>query len=177
MEEFKVIPDFPRYSISNLGNVINNVTGRIISQRKASNGYMRFNVRKGDVEYEKPTTLHTHRAVAELFLPKVDGKPYINHKDADKTNNRVDNLEWCTAQENSQHAYKAVDGLAEIYHINIVKAQEAVCKPIAVYKDGVLIATYKSERETAKALGISIKTITNAMRGMKNRKGYEFKRI
>lgn len=45
-----------------------------------------------------------HRLVGELFLKKVKGKDYINHKDGNKKNNHVDNLEWCTQKENLIHA-------------------------------------------------------------------------
>ena len=173
-EEYRVIPEYPRYSVSNYGNVMNNTTGQIISQRKATNGYLRFNVRKGGSKYEKPKTLHTHRAVAELFLPKVDGKPYVNHKDADKTNNNVDNLEWCTPQENSIHACENIKGLKETYAKNLEKTYATISKPIAVYKDGILIGKYASKVETAKALGIDAKTVYNGLHGMKNRQGYTF---
>lgn len=47
-----------------------------------------------------------HRVVAESFLPKVAGKDYINHKNGIKTDNRVENLEWCTKSENTTHAYE-----------------------------------------------------------------------
>ena len=50
--------------------------------------------------------LYIHRAIALAFIPNPENKPCINHKDGNKLNNSIDNLEWCTHQENMIHAGK-----------------------------------------------------------------------
>lgn len=105
MENWKTIPEFDRYSVSDYGRVMNNQTGQVISQRLSRNGYLRVNLRKGDVEYEKPTVIHVHRMVGLCFVDNPLKKPQLNHIDGDKKNNHVSNLEWVTSSENINHAY------------------------------------------------------------------------
>lgn len=178
MENWKVIKEYPRYSVSDNGRVKNNASNKIISQRQATNGYMRVNVRTGAEKYEKPITLSVHRLVAEYFLPKVDGKEYVNHKDCDKTNNFASNLEWCTAKENSIHAYKSKPIYRDKRNSNIAKAQDCCKKKILAYKDNVLIGEYESIRQASKDLNISVKTIYNCLHNKHNNKnGYVFKGV
>ena len=106
LEIWKNISGYERYEVSNLGRVRNNKSGKILSMRKAENGYLRVNLRKGNVKYEKPTVIHVHRLVAEAFLAPIVGKNCVNHIDGDKENNCVDNLEWVTNKENTMHAIK-----------------------------------------------------------------------
>lgn len=74
--------------------------GRILKQAKDKDGYNVVAFYKDG----KQKPIKIHRLVAKIFLPMVDGKNEVNHKDGNKTNNNVSNLEWVTHKENQSHA-------------------------------------------------------------------------
>lgn len=86
------------YFVSNYGR-IKSKNGDIKSQREDKDGYLRttFYINGENKTYK------THYLVASLFLHNKDNKQTVNHKDGNKTNNNVNNLEWCTIQENLEH--------------------------------------------------------------------------
>lgn len=65
-------------------------------------GYHRTNLSKNG----NNRTVKVHRIVAQAFIPNPDNKPQVNHKDGNKQNNHIDNLEWCTQSENLKHAFR-----------------------------------------------------------------------
>lgn len=105
MELIKSIKEFERYKITSYGRIIG-INNQEISQRKASNGYLRVNLRYGTEKYEKPKTRSVHRLVAEAFIENPLNLNSVNHKDGNKENNDVNNLEWVTEQYNTIHSFK-----------------------------------------------------------------------
>ena len=87
-----------KYEVSDEGRIRNSTTGREIKQFLGRDGYMRTQI--------AGKTRLVHRVIAKAYIPEDPSKPFINHKDGNKQNNRVDNLEWCTRSENMYHAYK-----------------------------------------------------------------------
>ena len=105
IEEWKDIKDYEgKFQVSSYGNVRNiNYYGtgiiKIVNQRPNENGYMVVSLSKN----KKTKPCKVHRLVAETFLPNPENLPEVNHKDENKTNNRVENLEWKTHRGNCNH--------------------------------------------------------------------------
>lgn len=88
------------YSITPEGDVFSHRSLRFLKNSKNNSGYYTCKLYKdGVVHYNL-----VHRLVAELYIPNPDNKPCVNHKDGDKENNSVSNLEWCTYSENNEHS-------------------------------------------------------------------------
>lgn len=88
------------YSITTTGELYNNKTNKWLKGQINKNGYKSYNI---SIDGEKKR-LYAHRMVAETYLPKIQGKTIVNHKDGNKLNNDVNNLEWVTTKENINHA-------------------------------------------------------------------------
>jgi len=96
--EWKIINN---YQVSNTGRVIGK-SGKELKPAINQQGYYQVAFHINGVQYNK----RVNRLVAECFIPNPENKPEVNHKDGDKRNNHVDNLEWCTKSENQLHAFR-----------------------------------------------------------------------
>lgn len=137
-EIWKDAPGFPGYQVSNAGRVRS--FERILVPDNVK-GYYRVRLyRKGRV-----SRVYIHRLVASAFVPNPGGLPQINHKNEIKTDNRPDNLEWCTAQYNNTY------GTARI------RAAKAKSKAVGQYTpDGILIAKYERIKDARDLFGSHI---------------------
>lgn len=96
--EIKKIEGY-NYHITSNGDVFSYHCNKLLKPR-LNKGYFYVNLSNNG----KMKTFKIHRLVAESFLPNHSNLPIVNHKDGNKQNNHVDNLEWCTHSENTKHA-------------------------------------------------------------------------
>ncbi|WNL63116.1 HNH homing endonuclease [Citrobacter phage Ci1] len=102
-EVFKDVVGYEEYfQISNFGRVFSKRSNKILKYSR-SGLYLAISTKLNG--RGKSTCLKIHRLVAEAFIPNPNNFSVVNHKDGNKHNNHVDNLEWCTQKENMIHAF------------------------------------------------------------------------
>lgn len=158
METWKPLPK-ERYShlfeVSDKGNVRKTSTKRLCSQH-IRNGYKATNFY--DPSTKKKNTYNVHRLVLLAFDTEHQRR-YVNHKNGDKTDNRLENLEWVTAKENTAHALRT----------KITKSHPKKVKQYT--RDGDYIATFDSIIEAAAKTGANDRHISAVCRGKRKTTG------
>lgn len=153
----KYIRIFGKYEVSNLGNVRNSNSGKVLKPAKDRYGYLYVCLHElGKNHYKK-----IHRLVAEAFVDNEEDKPCIDHIDGDKTNNIYTNLRWVTPKENSNNP---------ITLENI----RANCKPPRITKPVMCIETqitYSSAVDAEKITNIDSSAIGKCCRGERGTAG------
>lgn len=146
---------FGKYKVSNMGRIMDK-NGDLLSLYDHPRGYKSVSLSLCD-NYRLKLV---HRIVAETFIPNPENKPQINHKDGNKENNKVNNLEWVTQKENSVHASENGLLLRKKYNSNISKLQKnEVLQIRSIYEQ-----KWVTMKEVANAYNISIQAVSKIIR-------------
>lgn len=168
MAEWRDIEGYEgRYQVSDDGRVWSYKTMKELRTSFDKSGYKVLNLYK-DKLYNN---CKVHRLVAQTFIPNPDNKPQVNHIDGDKTNNRVENLEWVTCKENMKHARQR--GLYRDSELSRRK-----CIVATSIETGEKMA-FESMTLASEQLGISLNYISdlvNRKNGTNIGKGYRFEK-
>jgi hypothetical protein len=156
----KAIPGYPNYSVTKDGKVWSELKQIFLKEVDNGNGYKK--VMLCDKLTKKAYLIH--RIVALTYLDNIDNKPCVNHKNGIKSDNRLENLEWCTYSENNKHAFRT--GLkchSELQKSKISKnAEKYSCKIVLDTATGVF---YNSVVEASKYYNINIASIYSYLNG------------
>lgn len=157
MEIWKPIKDYEDlYMINITGKIksLNHNKSRILKQHLFKSGYLYVCLSK----HSKCKWHMVHRLVAQTFIPNPDGLPEVNHKDENKTNNDISNLEWCNSR----------------YNANYGTRNKRKSKPIQCIETGII---YWGVREMERQTGIPHNNIAKAIRNGTISGGYHWKYI
>jgi hypothetical protein len=147
-EAWKMIPSYEDYMISNLGRVSSkkgNAIAHTLMSPTNMNGYKRIKLSK----FGKSKTYLVHRLVLIAFIGIDETKSFANHKNGNRSDNRLDNLEWVTAKENVKHGFDVLGRT-----MNFVK-------PVTQYlENDSFVKDWTSIMEASKGLGLSHSSIS-----------------
>jgi NUMOD4 motif/HNH endonuclease len=140
-EIFKPIVGFEElYEISNLGRVYSIRASKFLKPMKYRGGYIEVMLRK---PREKKKHCKIHRLVAEHFIDNPNNYPQVNHKDLNKLNNSMDNLEWCDSSYNAKYNH-------------VSKLTKTNWRSVAIrFKGGNIISIHHSIADAARCYGVS----------------------
>ena len=120
LENWKKVAGFETYSVSDRGNVRNDKTGRILKPGTNTHGYLFVNLKKNN----KSSIKDVHRLVSLAFIPNLENKKYVDHINNYKTNNKLENLRWATAQQNQQNSKLSKKNTTGTKGVSFVKKQK-----------------------------------------------------
>lgn len=186
MEKWKTVKGYSMYKVSDKGRVKSidryrpwkhhgrngamKIKGKMLKAVNTSVGYLQVGLSKNG----KSKSVHIHRLVAATFLPKPKNATQVNHKDGNKKNNNLQNLEWCNSSENGLHSYRALGNKA--WHKGKQGKNTPTSKPILQKTlNGKVVKRWDCGLDAVRDGGFESSCISRCASGkQKNHKGYRW---
>lgn len=152
-ETWRLVQGFNDFVVSNKGNVKNIRLNIKKSTRTTPNGYEVITLKENGEKHTK----YVHRLVAEAFIPNPENLPCVNHKDENKQNNSIENLEWCDVAYNNgygTHNERIKETKTKLYGRKVAQID---------VRTNEIIRTFESETEAANFVGITKQAIRWAL--------------
>ena len=153
MEEFKKIDGYDNYEVSNLGNVRNIDTGKVLKPCINSCGYYIVNLYKD----RNRKFFYTHRLIALYFIPNPENLPCIDHIDRDRTNNSISNLRWISKSNNNRNRTKMQNTSSKFIGVCFEKARGKYRAAIRFDNNKKCIGYYEKEEDAGLAFDNFVK--------------------
>lgn len=147
--EWREVKEYTNYEVNQFGEIRHKKRKKVLKPRSNNSyQYVNFKINGKNINFA------VHRIVANAFIPNPNGYTEVNHKDYDKTNNCVDNLEWVSSSQNKQHAFLKKEN------------KRSRGKAVNQYtKEGIFIKTFDTITDAAEELGCCIAAISNCCLG------------
>jgi hypothetical protein len=168
MEEWRVINEFPNYDISNFGDIRNNKTGKELKSC-IKGGYANINL-KNDKHRQ---SCKIHRLVALAFIQNPENKPDVNHKDKNKLNNNLTNLDWMTRKENNIHRCQGIK-ITSNKNKHVLRIDKDTNDVLEKYNSIELAGTWAFNNGFTKTIHNGRNSIGNCLNGLTHM-AYKFK--
>lgn len=169
-EQWKCIPEYPNVEISDTGLVRSRRTKKLIEQRITHKGYPSVSIKNSQGIYKSRVV---HRLVAYAFIHNPLLKATVNHKDLNKTNNHISNLEWMSVKENVRHAWDSGHRGFNGQRMSGPEASEVLKKKVLFDNTSV----FDSVTDLAKFLGVQQASVSHALKRTGRIKGRSVKLI
>lgn len=169
---WKVIPVDNNYEASDDGKIREIATHKLVAQWPDKDGYLMATLSKH--------LYRVHRLIAQTFISNPNNLPVVNHKNFQKDDNHIDNLEWVSYSDNSKHSFTGhhrdstlIEWTRQVQHLGA----EASKTKVGQYDlNDNLLCIYNSQREASEQTGICRSSITRCVRGIrKTAGGYKWK--
>lgn len=121
-EEWKIIEGFENYQVSSEGRIKSFVRKERILKNIIKHGYSYVGIIKDGKQYK----FRVHRLVAKAFIPNSENLKIVNHKNRNKSDNRVDNLEWCSQDYNMVHKFDNLYNDEKLFNQMCPKCQKLI---------------------------------------------------